>query len=94
MDNMIFDLDVTFSSKCLGEARDNNISISEMLRAIAVGEVERLDQGRLSFTYKGIEVQTSSSGIVALKVRKLDAELTPWLEIVRSTYFSNELQLN
>lgn len=45
MENMIFDLDVTFSSKCLGEARNNNISISEMLRAIAVGEVERLDQG-------------------------------------------------
>ncbi|EQC45052.1 hypothetical protein M899_0437 [Bacteriovorax sp. BSW11_IV] len=94
MENMIFDLDVTFSSKCLGEARDNNISISEMLRAIAIGEVERLDQGRLTFTYKGIEVQTSSSGIVALNVRRLDANMNPWLEIVRGTYFTNELQLN
>ncbi|MDD0853456.1 hypothetical protein HBN50_10120 [Halobacteriovorax sp. GB3] len=72
MNSYHLDAGVTFTANCIESARENNVTISEVLDTLAFGSHKKLEGGNLSFSLKGIEVITTQTGRIALDVIKHD----------------------
>lgn len=62
-------IQIAFTTKCLDRAKENNLSLDDLVTILTKGLIRRLEDGHLGFLYQGAQIVTCENARFALDVK-------------------------